>query len=594
MALIKYTDVITNTRGDSLPDYRVQVVTSAGGGVDLFADGSGTRFRDASGNVVNYATASSTGKVAFYWTPAEGQILQTLDAGGTLVDADADFADKFVLGNLAGEVPQDQVTGLSDALDAKADTTALDGKVATADLSSTATDKGAELTGFKQAGSGMADRTVKTRLTDFVHATDYTDVTADGTDKLTEVVAGVAADSTPFLFAPYNLKFDRAAFLSDASVPVGTVVFDLSGINDWQLSGSTVAKSFGILSKDNGPNDTHWHISSDHHAILNTNNYGTAGTASADERKATWLWSSGEFQGANQGFRGAAILQFTKESSSSRWIFNLRSVAPWNALANNHEYWTAGEAVIPGTYRVASNSQIYRTDTGGTCGATEPSHTSGTVSDGGVDWIYFDSGDRSIFMITEEGRMLMGPGTLDATFRVKTSQFDSSPSCRVEYAANGTSQPSEFRLLPTDSGGSESAEPYLRAIAGEGLIFMKSDASSQIAAFTDAGGLGVRTFRHTWAAAADGDTTPSVAGGVTTLYLPNSSATSVTALDDGVDGQIVDLVVTTANTTFVSSGTFLLDGSANITTPAIFSVIRMQKVPSNISDRWIQVGGSIK
>ena len=144
MTLIKYTDVARNTRGDSLPDYRLQVVTSAGAGVDIYSDGAGTRFRDGSGNVVNYATANPSGKVEFYWTPATGQILQVLDTSGTLVDTDADFADKYVKANLAGELPQDQVTNLPADLAAK---------VATTDLASSDASKGASLVGFEEGGA---------------------------------------------------------------------------------------------------------------------------------------------------------------------------------------------------------------------------------------------------------------------------------------------------------------------------------------------------------------------------------------------------------------------------------------------------------
>ena len=157
MTLIKYTDVARNTRGDSLPDYRLQVVTSAGAGVDIYSDGAGTRFRDGSGNVVNYATANPSGKVEFYWTPATGQILQVLDTSGTLVDTDADFADKYVKANLAGELPQDQVTDLPADLAAKADAaataTALAAKAETADLASTDSAKGAALVKRETGGT---------------------------------------------------------------------------------------------------------------------------------------------------------------------------------------------------------------------------------------------------------------------------------------------------------------------------------------------------------------------------------------------------------------------------------------------------------
>jgi len=119
MSLIKYFNTVTNTRGDSLPNFRIQVTDSLGAIVEIYADSAGTRFTDGAGNIVNYTVAQSTGKIEFWWTPADGQSLQTTDASGALVDQTTDFSNKYVLGNLPGNIGQDAVTGLVDDLAAK-------------------------------------------------------------------------------------------------------------------------------------------------------------------------------------------------------------------------------------------------------------------------------------------------------------------------------------------------------------------------------------------------------------------------------------------------------------------------------------------
>ena len=137
----KYFTTLTNERGDVLPNYRAQVTDSLGAVVEIYADKGGTRFRDASGNVINYATASANGMVAFYFEAATGQILQTLDAAGNLVDSEADFADNLVLENLPGNIAQSAVVGLESDLGNKA---------STADLASADAAKGVALV----AGAG--------------------------------------------------------------------------------------------------------------------------------------------------------------------------------------------------------------------------------------------------------------------------------------------------------------------------------------------------------------------------------------------------------------------------------------------------------
>ena len=58
-----------------------------------------------------------------------------------------------------------------------------------------------------------------------------------------------------------------------------------------------------------------------------------------------------------------------------------RSVRPRN--------WVTGTAFTANSY-CFNNGNYYQTTAGGTTGATAPTHTSGTVSDGGVNWTYYN------------------------------------------------------------------------------------------------------------------------------------------------------------------------------------------------------------
>jgi hypothetical protein len=67
---------------------------------------------------------------------------------------------------------------------------------------------------------------------------------------------------------------------------------------------------------------------------------------------------------------------------------------------------------------------------------------------------------------------------------------------------------------------------------------------------------------------ADLDTTPSVKGGRSLFRAANTGATSITAFDDGVNGQSFTVYFTNANTTIVHSVSLVLPGAANITAPS--------------------------
>jgi hypothetical protein len=78
-------------------------------------------------------------------------------------------------------------------------------------------------------------------------------------------------------------------------------------------------------------------------------------------------------------------------SSGGRFIFNAVSwsnenTGPWSAEADAI-IWSSGEAVLQNQERKNGFNYYFATGAG-TTGATPPTHTSGTVSDGGVSWTY--------------------------------------------------------------------------------------------------------------------------------------------------------------------------------------------------------------
>lgn len=446
---------------------------------------------------------------------------------------------------------------------------------------------------YTPAGTGAVARTVQAKLRETVSVLDFGAVADGATDDTAKII--IAANSgAKVVEIPPNTLFNRATLL--ATLPTNVVCLDWSQINDFTSAGQTT-KHVGIITSDIAESDTHWAVDSGHHSIITTNNFGTAGTDSATERKASWLWATGQYALGglqNRGFRGAAIQQFTKETGATFWKWQIRSIAPWVSIAGDYEDWAQGQVISgAGVYRLGSTSQHYVSTGAGTTGATPPTHTSGTVSDGGVSWTWIDSGDRTLFQCDEYGRWILGSGTTgDATFSHKVSATDPAGNYRFLGASRGASKYANMRLMPTNSGGADSAQPYLQAEDGIGLRVMNSGGTTDLARFSDAGGTLVKEFASSTTSVTSG--TSIDVSGIGTLVLNYASPATITAFTGGSDDQIVEVVCQTANLTFTSSATFLLAGSTNLVTPAAWSVFRMKKIPASISDRWIEMSRSLK
>lgn len=229
--------------------------------------------------------------------------------------------------------------------------------------------------------------------------------------------------------------------------------------------------------------------------------------------------------------------------------------------------WREGRAVTAGDYVTASN-KIYQAATTGTTGATVPSHTSGTVSDGSVEWdhVYSPSyttvrptlmiGDRSDMptlghpdcRLQVMRSMMLGWG---ATFRFVDDSGASLGDIRASATSNGSNK---WINLNTGGGG------YIRFHGSENYFQSIGLAKT-----------------HNRTLAADGATSVNVEG-VTLIHLNNSSLTSLTALTGGKPGQEVKITVSNDNTnlahndTATSGGVLKIKGGAHISPADRFAV----------------------
>lgn len=245
-----------------------------------------------------------------------------------------------------------------------------------------------------------------------------------------------------------------------------------------------------------------------------------------------------------------------------------------------------------GIYRFTGDNH-YVSDGAGTCVSTMPTHTSGTVSDGGVDWTYVGSADQSVCTLRDDGRLLIGGGDLTATLRHKVSAADPEGNYFEEFVATGISKSVRLRLMPTDGEGAEVTSLSMLEGATAGLRVVRTD-KTVIVSFTAAGGMTVHQK------ALDPAILPTTGGtisaGARRLLVLSSSggAQNLDTLSDGEDWQRLTVVFADANWTVRHMiGNITLNGSAD-QAMTVYSTIDLLKVSSSISDRWIEVGRSVK
>lgn len=128
--------------------------------------------------------------------------------------------------------------------------------------------------------------------------------------------------------------------------------------------------------------------------------------------------------------------------------------------------WTTGTEYSAGDIRnreVNGVKQIYRATTGGTSGATPPTHTSGTASDGGVTWLYVGDGPSlEVFELSYSKSVVSVPFLIQ--------QIDSSSSTGPGIYAGG--------MTPEDN-----------VEALNGSIYLRNNGTYGIQAYIKTGGI---------------------------------------------------------------------------------------------------------
>lgn len=417
----------------------------------------------------------------------------------------------------------------------------------------------------------------------------------DGSTDDTDAIAAEVRSAKGIVVVPAGCRFDRQRLLR--ALPPNAIILDLSTINGFASEGETT-KSVGILARDSAASDTQWLIASGHHPVLNLNNFATAGSESAAARRASLLWSAGDFSnGASKtGYRGAAILQFGREPGRQEWSLSLRSLAPWPAIAAGYEMWAPGERIAgPGVYR-STGQAILVSLTGGVTGRAAPVAAPGAkVHDGSVTWRFADSSDRSIMRISEQGRVLFGQGDFTASFRHKVSDLFTGNNVS-EWAAAGPSKDVLSKYLPTDASGAETAVPALRASARNGLTVVDGrDYATPIVRFDSAHGMAVSQVSMVGSMAHEEGGFIDVTG-KSLLFVRGDRRRSIQGLSGGADGQVVTLHFLDGNTVLENSSArdrMHLEGSKGFQ-PTVDTVIVLRKLPAELGGHWVETGRSTK
>lgn len=314
------------------------------------------------------------------------------------------------------------------------------------------------------------------------------DGVTDNTAAITTLLASFSAFSGTFYASP-NVKFNFAT-VADA-LPARSILVDDSGINAWNTSGFR-QKMVCIAAEgndDSAVNDLQAGISSGHNACFFLDNRQSASSTSGQLGIAMVMWTNKRFtKEANQnGMRGLSRIEWSNLSSTDRWFYTLRRMVPW--VAREYELWYSGKSYAAGSY-IINGSVVYSTAAGGTAGASQPVHTTGSASDGGITWtVVIPNIDSSVFSVDQHGQIATNTSPTEgvvAYLKADRHSVGGTGQADVYVEADGISKHAALRLRPTDgSAAAVTNLPFFIAQDGVGVRLVSNGAVRSFFTATD-------------------------------------------------------------------------------------------------------------
>lgn len=284
----------------------------------------------------------------------------------------------------------------------------------------------------------------------------------DSTDNTAAIIALLGtlttADYAGEIIIPSKARF-RPKTIVPAIPPKAFVTY-------WNTlqSGTGYRQQFkGVM--DNPPNantDTAFEVVSGHFPGFTFNNTGDSGTTSGQKGLSGFGWSRGFNDYGTGGPRFLSQFDWAKSetrlteggNSDGIWSMLMQTRLPW--FARNSNAWATGRAVTTGAI-MTTPTGAYKAATSGTTGGTIPSHTAGTVSDGGVSWQWMDGSYRIFkpsFYVDEFGRLGNERAVPGISHEFSQNPEDPDTTYLLRMTAGKASTAVQILMRAKDSGGS--------------------------------------------------------------------------------------------------------------------------------------------
>jgi hypothetical protein len=214
--------------------------------------------------------------------------------------------------------------------------------------------------------------------------------------------------------------------------------------------------------------------------------------------------------------------------------------------------WATGQAKVNGSFVVHSNN-LYDAKSAGTTGGTPPTHSSGTVSDGGVDWLYIGTFENTN---ARPDMNRIGVNNIYNHTGGNTKEFGVASN----YFEEPTSSSKFIRAAEWSSG---------LAVKSGGFVFYNhSDGVARHYKAKNAGSTGVTPPTHTSGSTSDGV--------ITWLYVGESEWFQSSTTNESqffnkspIYVQALDSV-SEASSTQIFSGTFFPEGQVSASNGSLY------------------------